>query len=62
MSECIHNISEKVEAVEQNWLCPLCLKAENDKLKEELLKYEVVAQILKKAIPEFIAENFVKKP
>jgi len=38
------------------------LEAENARLKEKLDKYIVVEQILNKAIPEFLAENFIIKP
>jgi len=60
-SECNYTYGTALEA-QSFWNSERPLEAENARLKEKLDKYIVVEQILNKAIPEFLAENFIIKP
>ena len=42
--KCEHDIDDREEAVRHNFLCPICLKAENEKLKRQQVHLRVIAE------------------
>lgn len=58
--------AEEIDRLEASFKgCEKCKEQYEAELKakdEEIEKYKIIEQILNKAIPEFLAENFILKP